>query len=241
MKLKNLGRAILCIFLLSALLSSCSTRIDGALLEGGQANLSLVTSLEPRTLALVSNLRSFLGAAGDGPVLDGPAIANSMAAAAGMTAVSLRNTSPSALEGNISIGNVGDFLAIGGEESRFINYVQGSAPGSSSIVINLDRIFAPQIISRLSPEITEYLSALMAPALLGVSSSRQEYLDLLAMIYGRPLADEIASAYIRARIEFPRPLRSVYGGNASGRMAEFDIILLDLLVLEEPLKYEAIW
>jgi hypothetical protein len=113
--------------------------------------------------------------------------------------------------------------------------------GSSSIIINIDRNSAPALISQLSPELTEYLSALMSPVILGQPMSRQDYLNLVAMIYGRPLADEIAAARIRARIEFPRPLTSVQGGTAAGNRAEFEISLLDLLVLETPLRYEVRW
>jgi len=63
----------------------------------------------------------------------------------------------------------------------------------------------------------------------------------LALVYGRPLADEIAAARIWAIIEFPRPLVSVKGGSSAGNRAEFNISLADLLVLEQPLRYEVIW
>ena len=61
------------------------------------------------------------------------------------------------------------------------------------------------------------------------------------MIYGRSLADEIAAARITVLVEFPRPLTSVRGGTASGTRVEFDIPLVDLMVLETPLNYEVNW
>jgi hypothetical protein len=89
--------------------------------------------------------------------------------------------------------------------------------------------------------VEEYLSALMAPVVLGEYMSSGEYLSLISMVYGRPLADEIAEARIKASIEFPRPVTSVSGGSSSGKRAEFDIPLLDILVLERPLRYEVYW
>ena len=230
--------------LLAAALSSCSARIEGAVTTGGAAELTLISSLEPRTAGLIRSIRGFMGDAQDGPILDGPVMSRSMAAAPGIRAVSLRNTGPAALEGSISISKVGDFLFAGespGAEARrrFITFNEGE--GSSFLIIYMDMDTAPDLFSSLSPEVEEYLLALLAPAVLGEASTRQEYLDLISVIYGRAQAAEIAAARILVSIEFPRPPASVQGGRASGRRAEFDIPLVDLLVLEEPLRYEVRW
>ena len=229
------------IILLLAVLASCSARIDGVVKEGGATTLNIKTSLEPRTSALIRSLMSFMREDVNAPILDGVAISRSMAAAPGINSVSLKNTGSAALEGSISIANVGSFLALSGAKTRFITYTEGRTAGSSSIVIVLNRESAPEIISMLSPEIEEYLSALMAPVVLGETSTRQEYLNLLTSIYGRPLSDEIAAARIRAFIEFPRPVTEIRGGNASGKQAEFDIPITDILVLERPLYYSISW
>ena len=216
---------------------SCSARIDGVVREGGAAELTLKASLEPRTLALIRSLRNFMGGADDSPVLDGPSISRSMVSSSGIRSAALENTSSSALDGTISVADIGDFLS--STRGRLITFTEGRE--ASSIVITLDKDSVPELISRLSPEAEGYLSALMAPAVLGETSTRQEYLDLVAAVYGRPLADEIADSRIRAFIEFPRPLTAVQGGNALGKQAEFDIPLLDILVLEHPLRYEVSW
>ena len=226
---------------LLAVFFSCSARIDGIVREGGSADLSFTTALEPRTIALIRSIRGFMGEAADAPILDGAVIAASLAEAPGVRAVSLTNTSPTALNGSLSISNVADFLVAGDAQGRFITFTEGPSPGSSSIIVNLDRNSAPALIARLSPELEGYLSALMAPVVLGETMTRQQYLGLVGMIYGRALADEIAAARIRASIEFPRPLTQVRGGTASGNRAEFDIALVDLLVLEQPLRYEVSW
>jgi len=241
MVIKKIKNALSVCFLL-LVLSSCLARIDGVVMEGGAAELNLKTSLEPRTSAVIRSIQNFMGeTGGDKPLLDGAAISRSMAAAPGIRTVSLKNTGPSAIEGTITILNIGDFLHAEGEESRFISFTENPAPGSSSIVMVLNRVTAPSIISRLSPEVEEYLSALMAPVVLGEDCTRKEYLDLLSMVYGRPMADEVAAGKIHASIEFPRPVSSVRGGIAAGRRAEFEVPLLDILVLENPLVYEIKW
>jgi len=232
------GMVIVTIFIL-LLFFSCSARIDGVVREGGAAELKLQTSMEPRTAALIRSMRGFMGEATNEPVLDGRAISLSMAAAPGVRSISLVNTGPEAMDGSISISNIGDFLASGGGTNRFIVFTEGR--DASSIVVTLDRTSAPEIIARLSPEIEDYLQALMAPVVVGDPDTRPEYIALISAVYGRPLANEISEARIRASIEFPRPIKAIRGGNAVGRQAEFEIPLLDVLVLEQPLRYEVSW
>ena len=232
---------ILFAFPVLALLFSCSARIEGVVREGGAADITISTALEPRAIALIRSIRGFMGEAANAPILDGPAISQSIAAAPGVLTAFLVNSGPTALDGTIAIANVGDFLAAGDAEGQFITFIEGQTPGSSSIVVSLDRDSAPDLISRLAPELTEYLSVLMAPVVLGENISRQEYLNLIAMVYGRPLADEIAAARVRASIQFPRQLTAIQGGTAAGNRAEFDIALVDLLVMQTPLRYEISW
>jgi len=230
-------KIIFLFFPLLAVFLSCSARIDGVVAEGGAAEINVRAALGSRTVGLVQSIKSFIGDARNTPVLDAGAISRSLAAASGIKSASLKNTSAEALEGTISISNVGELLL--SEKDMFITY--NESPASSSITVVLDRNSAPLLISRLSPEVEEYLSALMAPVVLGEYMSSGDYLNLVSMIYGRPLADEIAAARITASIDFPRPVTSVTGGTSSGRRAEFNIPLLDLMVLEKPLRYEIYW
>ena len=220
-----------------AVFLSCSARIDGVVMGGGAAEINVRASLGPRTVSLVQSIRGFMGDTRNTPTLDGGAISRSLSVASGIKSASLKNTGSEALEGTIVISNVGDFLL--SEKDMFITYSEGLT--SSSIAVVLDRNSAPLLISRLSPEVEEYLSALMAPVVLGEYMSSGDYLSLIGMVYGRPLADEIAAARINASIEFPRTVTSVSGGSSNGRRVEFDIPLLDILVLEKPLRYEVKW
>lgn len=220
---------------------SCAGRISGSLSADGSAALSVTMSLEPQMTALIRRMFAAAGAAA-GPVLDGSAITRSMSGAPGIASVSLRNTTPSAVEGNVRISQIGEFLAAADIErasgGKFIVFEQGTG-GRCEININRDN--GPVIIELLSPEIANYLNALMAPIVTGEEMSKPEYLELVAVFYNKTISDEIAGSRIRASIDFPGPVSAVKGGTFSGRRAEFDIPLVDLLVLETPLSYEVRW
>ncbi|MDR1838135.1 MAG: hypothetical protein LBQ93_00915 [Treponema sp.] len=221
------------------LLFSCAGQSSGSLSADGSAALSVSVSLEPQTAALVRRMFA-AGGVTTGTVLDGPAIAKSMSNTPGIVSVILRNITPSAVEGNIQISQIGEFLA-GSRQNisgRFIVFEQGT---SGRCEINVNRDNGPVILELLSSQIAGYLNALMAPVATGEEMSKSEYLELVASFYNKPISDEIAASRIRASIEFPGPVSSVRGGTFSGRRVEFDIPLVDLLVLETPLSYEVRW
>jgi hypothetical protein len=230
---------------------SCAARINGSLQGDGQANLQVNVALEPRMTALIGGLAAASGAMQPGaPILDGPAIAVSMAKAPGVASVSLKNTTPTAIEGPVKIARIGDFLAPGlaasaaqgKKSSGFITFEQSAPPQTGGrCTINLSLDSGQEILTLISPDMGDYLSALMAPLATGEVLTKTEYLALVASVYGKGIADEMAKAFFRASIEFPGPVRSVIGGTSSGKKAEFAIPLLDILVLETPLSYEVTW
>ncbi|MDR1596301.1 MAG: hypothetical protein LBR99_01220 [Treponema sp.] len=237
--------------LLAVILTGCSGQVNGNLRRDGSAELSLEINLESRMTVLIRSLGAFSSDAPpdrNAPVIDGPAIARSMAVAPGIESVSLQNRTPSRIAGNIRISRVDEFLALplasGAGDTvgkRFISFVPGNPPEDSRLVIAVDRSTAPLLLGMISEDVRDYLSALMAPAATGERLSRGEYLELVGVFYGKALADEIAAARITAAIGFPGPVVSVKGGTFSGNRARFDIPLADLLVLENPLEYEVVW
>jgi hypothetical protein len=217
-------------------LFSCAARINGSVNADGSGIFSAEMSIGPRMTAMIRSFNSVAGQ-NDGLILDGPAIARSMSIE-GITSVSLKNTDPSAVEGEFRILNINRFLAAG-DKGGFITFTQGSNGGSCKININLEN--GPVILENLSPEIADYLNALMAPIATGEAMSKSEYLDLVAVFYNRNISNEIASSTIHASINFPGNITSVTGGTFSGKKADFEISVLDFLVLEKPLICEVNW
>ncbi|MDR0602139.1 MAG: hypothetical protein LBG42_07120 [Treponema sp.] len=233
-----------CFFLSGALLPlfvSCTAGVQGRLAADGSGEFAVSTSLEPRTAALIRSLKTMGGSsAGTEAILDGEGIARSMSSAPGVRSVSFRNTGSRSIEGPLSISRIGDFLAPAGGKGGFITLEQG-AGGVSRLAVVMNRASAPEILSLVSAEVSDYLAALMAPLVTGEELTKTEYLSLVASIYGQGTADEIARGTIQAAVDFPGQVNSVRGGSRSGKRAEFTVPLLDVLVLETPLSYEVTW
>jgi hypothetical protein len=172
-----------------------------------------------------------------GSVLDAAALNRSLQAARGIASSSLRNTGQERIEGTIGISRISDLLNSGA--NRFVQYEAGATSGK--LAIHLDRRMAPQLLTQIYPEAVDYISALMAPAATGEVLTKADYIVLVESVYGKPLAAEIAASRVTATITMPGAVKSVKGGTYSGREARFDIALVDLLVLEQPLDYEITW
>jgi hypothetical protein len=232
------------IFLLTTLLlafASCASRINGSLMGDGQADLGINAELKPGISALIGRLAALSGTAKPGaPLLDGPSLTASMSKTPGVASVSFTNKTPSSIEGPVKISRINDFLS-SGKVNGLISFEQKNSAGEGYCAVNFNLASGPQILGLLSPEIAMYLNALMAPIATGEKATKDEYLGLVASVYGKPIADEISSSSIRASVNFPGAIQRVKGGTYSGRRADFDIPLLDILVLETPLSYEVVW
>jgi hypothetical protein len=228
--------------------SACTGRISGGLDAGGAGVFEVSASLTPRIAALIGALSAALGE-GKVPehIIDGQAIAQSLGGAPGIRSVSFYNTGPAAIEGPVKISRIEDFLAAasgpGAEKKGFICLERASPGGNglSRCTITIDRESGPELLSLISADVSDYLSALMAPIATGERLAKDEYFALVSSVYGQAIADEIRGAAIQASINFPGPVSAVRGGTWSGRRAEFTIPLADMLVLEEPLSYEVQW
>jgi hypothetical protein len=163
-----------------------------------------------------------------------------MAKAPGVKTVSFHNRGPAAIEGDLGISEIQTFLALPKTQSGFIHYEKiGSTGGKIAISVNIDT--GPKIVSLLSQDAADYLSALMAPVSTGEPLTQAGYLGLVESVYGKGIAEELRGAVIRADIVFPGEITAIRGGTASGNRADFTIPLLDLMVLNPPIQYEVIW
>jgi len=165
-----------------------------------------------------------------------------MSSSPGVQSAKLANTGPAALEGTVAINKINDFLSAG-KETSFITYSEGQAGGKPSgrILFTIDRKTVPDLLAFLSAEASDYLTALMAPAILDEEISKTDYLSMVSSLYGQGIADEIKNSSIKATIDFPGPITSISGGTSDKNRADFEIPVLDLLVLEKPMSWEVVW
>jgi len=130
-------------------------------------------------------------------------------------------------------------VSFSGNAEKFVEFDQGKNGGKCKFYIDLNG--GPEILPLISPEIAAYLHVLMAPIATGEEMTKAEYLALVSSIFSKAVGDEIASSRIQIAVNFPGQVTSASGGKFSGKTAEFDIPLLDILVLETPLTYEVNW
>jgi hypothetical protein len=229
-----------CLLILSVLLiSSCTAKISGQLGQGGEGNFSVSMTLMPRFSGFIKALQDLTGEQ-NAPIIDGQYIADSLAGAPGITSVSFKNTAANAFEGPLTISGINDFLA-SANVSGFISFEQSRENKAGHFSMNLNKQMGPELLSLISPDISDYLEVLMAPIVTGEAMSNAEYLNQIAMFYGADIKNEIAGSVIHISVDFPGNIQSVKNGVFKGRRAEFNISLPDILVLEKPLNYEVVW
>jgi hypothetical protein len=222
-------------------LAGCQAEITGTVNASGRAALTVNTALQTKMAALIRKLSTTGGTPANAPVIDAAALTKSFQKTPGIESASFANKNANAVDGTLVITKIDDFVA--GSESKtgtkFITWQQNAAGGS--VLIHLDRENGPAVIAAISQDLGNYLGALAAPVATGEESSRQEYLDLVRMMYDANIAQEIAMSDIKISLRFPALPTSIKGGVINGERAEFTIPLTDILVLEKPLDYEVRW
>jgi hypothetical protein len=226
--------------LLSAV--SCSARLDGEFHSDGRAEFTLKSALLPNMSRL---LKSFSANSG-GQIFDVALINRNFAAMPGVESSALRSARASELEGRIVVASMTRLLEHAALTSKsvgkkFSAIVWEHSPSGGALTLNLNMDTGQELLHLISPDMVDYLSALMAPIATGEVTGRDAYLELVASVYGKPLADEIQEANFLLKLDFPSTVEGVRGGTGKGSRAEFTIPLIDLLVLDRPLHYEVRW
>lgn len=233
MRIRPLQSFVLSVFFFP-LFFSCAAVYDVSVGKDGSAALSFSATVGPRAATLVSNLAG-VPASSSAPLVDAAAAERSLRGASGVRQVSLKNADSRSLSGTLSVSRLDRFLS-----PRFARVVHLES-GGGRVSLSMDRASAPEILASLPPELSDYLSALMAPIATGEELSGPDYLDLVSSVYGEGIAREIRDAKIRVALSLPGPAASAAGGSIGSGKAEFVFSLLEILTLERPLTIEAAW
>jgi hypothetical protein len=236
------------IFAALAVCVSCSTRLNCEIYSDGRADMVLNSTLMPAMDGLLKNLAVQSGGENGAPVLDASLLNKAFELMTGIESAALRNTAENKVDGRIVISNIGLFFNHAADivsrqntikHAPFAVWEQTPRGGSFKAAINRDT--GQQLLSLLTPEFIDYLSALMAPIATGEIIDKDAYLELVGSVYGKTIAAELPRAEILLTIDFPGPVEYIYGGIYRGNHTEFKLPLLDLLVLDEALVYEVRW
>jgi hypothetical protein len=212
---------------------SCDARLDGVIHRGGSGEFTFKSTLFPAANRLLKSLSSDGGAA-----LDAGFLNRTLSLIPGVERSLLSNTADGGITGRITITDIAGFLNRE-QQGKDVFWEQSSYGGSFRLNLNLDSGRA--FLSLISPDLVDYLSALMSPIATGEVISKEGYLELVASVYGKTAAAEIEKAEFLITLDFPGRINGIKGGTYNGGHADFVIPLLKLLVLDEALVYEVHW
>jgi hypothetical protein len=223
--------------------------LSGEIHTDGSAALLLQSGLFPGVNSLLKSLGPKNSAE---PVLSAALLNEALSASPGVASAALHNTTSGDVEGRVAIASMAEFFngVPAPPPSKDAGTRRQPAPpavweqtagGGGRLTVNLNRDTGMEFISRISPLLADYLSALMAPVITGEVIDKAGYLELTASVYGKVVADEINRARLSITLDFPGPIEKVTGGKYRGSSAEFEIRLIDALVLEKPVFYEVRW
>jgi len=234
------------------LASSCSAKYNLRLEQAGSAQVSLSATLSPRTVSLIAGLSSFAQGGSSSAsttlrALDAVSLSKTLKALNGITRVDLRNTSPDSVSGGFLVADLERILSnppfTGGKpaaEIASVFKVERSTSGGK-ISMDLGPASSPAFLAALSPEIGDYLEALMAPIATGEKMGAADYLELVELVYGPTIASELRTSTISVTLELPSSAIAVQGGSAKGKLVDFSIPLVGLLTLDKPISLGASW
>ena len=247
--LKNALILLMAVLPLAAL-SSCTLNIAACIKADARTEMSVKAELKAKTAALIKSLNSEETASN---VLDAAVINKGLLAMKGIEAASLKNTSAFGIDGTVKISRIDTALQGrgGGGIAGIVTFESGtsSAPGGAGaaggaggklgIKLNLEN--GNILLSDISEDLSDYVSALLAPIATGEVLTKNEYIKLVSSVYGKAIADEIAASSIIIKMELPSAIKHGKGVKIAGSRAELNLPLVDLLVLEKEIYYEVVW
>lgn len=246
MKLVVPLKGALVISVFASLLTGCSARMDITLMADGAAHSVVDVAFQEHFMRVLANLSGM----SDEVILDPEAINRALAQAPGIVSSSLGTVSGSQLQGDVRAHDFNALFAqTGSERLRGLEApasvewreAKSGVKRAGSVTFSLDRHNAPIFVSTLSPDIVDYLTALMAPLASGEEMDKSEYLDSVEALYGPGVAQEIREGRMILTLAVPGKISKASKGSYSGNKLIWELPLLDILVLESPLSLQFEW
>ncbi|MBQ3688106.1 MAG: hypothetical protein II932_09750 [Treponema sp.] len=236
-------------------LTGCGGRLGITARSDGKADLSVVMDTGKAASAMISSIMASLDPSG--PTAGPTAVASDSAgvftperaqalekslAGGDAETLSAKALSSSVLSLDATVRDAASQTSASRTGVRFASVVSVE---KHSLTLNLSPATMRALYASMDLQTRSYVDLFMAPVFTGEPMSGGEYTALIASVYGKDLAQEIADARMEITLSAPRGEKAASCSNAgaklSGRSARFSIPLLDLLVLEEPQSYRITW
>jgi len=234
-----LGASFLALILF---LGSCSAKLSGSLRRDGGCRVDFQVSTPAPIAAKLRKLGEAGGSAAGSPLISTEAIRSSIASRRELELIELKQDSPDAVRGTVTVRSLAE-LAASPELAGSGILSRSTGPGWTELRVRLAR-GQSLALSALLPGLDPYLlDALSPPALEteeeGVSAS--EYRTMLKSILGEKAMPAMEEATIRVALTAPGPIRSAGGGMLDGNTLNVKIPVIDALVLEKPIEFWIRW
>ena len=204
--------------LLPLLFASCTSAIELHANDDGSVNILYDAAFDS---AFIEIMQSLSGESGQ-PLFDADETASQFRAA-GIKDV--RVASPA----NTSLGIA---LRLPKEGNDPVSRSGCISRSGHSLSITVSPASCATLYKLLPDTLQSYIDLFMAPVFLGEAMSQNEYLDLIASVYGEALADEAARAKIKI---------SFFAPNGEKAIKTIECPLTDLLTAAKPLVFSAAW
>lgn len=235
------------IFLTLAMIffASCSPALKVVVHDSGYFSYNVIATIEP---SMIETVRSFSGTPENVPLFNTKQIQNSLEIA-GMSNVSVKTPDNNSLQ---VYGQVKENQ----NKQDTIHNVLHSVPGAISygkvkkqnstlteLRLTLSQETMAKAMELLPIETVEYVELLSAPVFTGEQLTPQEYIDLIAAIYGNSAASVLAKSQATVEIEVPSKILnanvSVPHGEykTNGNTVLFTVPLAELLAQSQAAEF----
>lgn len=103
--------------------------------------------------------------------------------------------------------------------------------GKNNMTLTLSSESLIKIYNALPEETRAYIDLFMAPVFTGETMTKDEYVELVSMVYGNPLAEEITDAKLTLAMSPPE----------KKNQKRFSVPLIDLLLMSKPVSFSVSW
>jgi hypothetical protein len=226
------------------LLSSCASRQEISLNPDGSGEAVVHVTVQKFFSDYLMDLSEFSGSTRprSAGMFDDKGIRAALEKRPGVVVKAIKVVSPLELELNLAFKNIDD-LVRGQKELTDTGIVTfRNDAGTRTLRFHLDQKNFAKIAALVpsSDGSTETILGVFGPQ-QGVTVTEAEYLETMAFTLGDPGPQGIKDSSITAAVTVNGKLVSQKGGTVKGNTVTFQIPLLKLLILNEPLDYEIVF
>jgi len=226
-----LGAAVLCLPF-----CGCAIRQEALVEVDGSGSVRFHIEVEPFFLETMLEMAEFSGESmEEGVLFDLEKITEDFRKKPTVELVALNSPAPEILDGEFRFQDVQEVFRGEAElrESGVVTFSRSDK--ESSIRFYLDRDNFVQVSSFLTFLENPFFS--MFSPVENEGTTQDEYLEMMEFVFGEEGPPAIRESTIQVRIEVKGKILSQSGGRVIGRSVIYEIPLLEVLLLAEPLEY----